>query len=192
MRDLPLRYLCTDMIRILSIALALFALPAVAQDRQGRDTPGEWVADHYQSFGLWDSICDHRVTDDLREERCYIRYVDVFSPRPKFAAQFLFLTPGPAIELGVERGTRFAEGGIRIEKETAVVWRTEDRGCLRDRDCDFSGDGAEELINAMSNGGTFVFEFHDRHGDNRELRWDLTPFAAALADFRAEAANRGL
>ena len=180
------------MIRFLCAILLLCAVPAHAQDRQGRDTPGEWVVDHFQSFRQWDSICDHRVTDDLREERCYIRYVDVFSSHPKVAAQFLFLTPGPNIQLGVERGTRFTDTGIRIEREADVTWQTTDRGCLRGRDCEFSEDEAVTLVDAMGKGDAFVFEFRDRHGDTRELRWDLSPFATALADFRTQAAARGL
>jgi hypothetical protein len=180
------------MVRFLSIVALLLALPAIAQDRQGRDTPGEWIVDHFQSFGLWDSICDYRVTGDLREERCYIRYVDVFSPHPKFAAQFLFLTPGPNIELGVERGTRFTGDGIRIEHGTAVNWKTDDRDCLRGHDCNFSGNAASTLVNTMSGGGTFIFEFRDRNGDDQALHWDLAPFADALADFRTEASARSL
>jgi len=187
-----LRYPCKTMIRILCAILVLFAVPTYAQDRQGRDTPGEWVVDHYHSFGQWDSVCDHRITSELREERCYVRYVDVFSPRPKFAAQFLFLTPGPSVQLGVERGTRFADTGIRIESGTEVTWQTADRDCLRGRDCAFSGDEAVALVGAMGSSETFVFAFRDRHGDARELRWDLSSFAPALDDFRMQAAARGL
>ena len=128
----------------------------------------------------------------MREERCYIRYVDVFSPHPKFAAQFLFLTPGPNIQLGVERGTRFTDTGIRIEREAEVTWQTMDRDCLRGRDCAFTGDAAVALLDAMRSSEAFIFEFRDRHGEDREFRWELSPFAPALDDFRAQAAERGL
>ena len=169
-----------------------FALPASDQERQGRDTPGEWIIDHFQSFGLRDSICDHRITGELREERCYVRYVDVFSPRPKFAAQFLFLTPGPEVEFGLERGTRLTDGGFRIERRGAITWQTERRDCLRRRECDFTGDLAIALVEAMRTGEFFLFNFRDRHGETRELRWDLSPFASAFEDFRTEAAARSL
>ena len=37
-------------------------------------------------------MCDERKTGDLLEQRCYLRYVDVFSPRPNFGAIFAFVT----------------------------------------------------------------------------------------------------
>ena len=104
----------------LLIALFLTAQIAAAQDREGNDRPSDWVADHFTSFGGWDSVCDHRSTDGVKEQRCYLRYVDVFSPRPKFAAQFIFVTPGPEIQIGLERGTRFPKGGIRIEDNVII------------------------------------------------------------------------
>ena len=105
----------TNALRLGAFALAL-ALPATAQDRQGNDTPGDWIVDHTKHFGLWDSMCDHRMTGEEREQRCYIRYVDVFSPRPKFGAVFLFVTPGPEVQIGLEPGTVFPPNGIRIDR----------------------------------------------------------------------------
>lgn len=163
-----------------------------AQDRDGNDTPGDWVVDHYKPFGLWDSICDHRVTDGARKERCYIRYVEVFSPRPDFAAQFVFVTPGPEIEIGLERGTLFPKGGLRIEDMGGILWSTDRILCRTGLSCTFRGAEAEILLDAMSDGTAFAFDFRDRHGVTRSLRWDLTAFAGARADFTREAAARGL
>ena len=178
--------------RIFLLLLLLLPSALAAQDREGNDTPGDWIVDHYKPFGLWDSICDHRQTGGMTEQRCYIRYVEVFSPRPKFAAQFLFVTPGPAVEIGLERGTRFAENGIRIEDASGTLWQTNLAACRLALDCTFEGADAETLLSAMAKGTTFAFDFTDRHGTPRELRWDLLPFAQALADFRTEAKARGL
>jgi len=177
--------------RLLLAALLLIATQAAAQDRSGRDTPGEWVVDHHQSFGLWDSMCDNRTSGDTSEARCYLRYVDVFSPRPKFAAQFLFLTPGPNIDFGVERGTRFLDSGFRIEQDGTEIWSTDRKTCLRGRECTFDATDAETLLQAMRQGDSFAFDFTDRHGQPQSLRWDLTPFAAAYDDFRAQTEQRG-
>jgi hypothetical protein len=163
-----------------------------AQDRDGNDRPSDWVVDHYKPFGLWDSACDHRDTDGVREERCYLRYVEVFSPRPKFAAQFIFVTPGPTLEIGLERGTLFPKDGIRIEDMTGVLWRTDRILCRTGLSCTFDGDDAQILLNAMVDGSVFAFDFTDRHGAPRELRWDLNAFGGALADFTAESKARGL
>ena len=73
--------------RILCLVLALAAVPATAQDRAGNDTPGDWRVTHHAHFGLWDSVCDERdgLNGAAPERRCYVRYVDVFSPNPKLA-----------------------------------------------------------------------------------------------------------
>ena len=173
-------------------ALLLLALPLSAQDREGNDTASDWVVDHYAPYGLWDVICDHRETDGITEERCYIRYVDVFSPRPNFAAQFLFVTPGPEVEIGIEPGTRFPKDGLRIEDMGGSLWNTDRILCRTGLSCTFDGEEAEVLISAMVDGTIFAFDFTDRHGAQRMLRWDLTRFGEALADFLGESARRGL
>lgn len=133
--------------RRLALCLALTALPADAQDRAGNDTPGDWVVTHQKSFGLWDSVCDERAEDGAMHRRCYIRYVDVFSPRPAFAAHFVFVTPdgdGVRIEFGSEPGTRFARGGHWIERDETKVWLAEDPDCLTGGECVFAGAAAAE------------------------------------------------
>lgn len=175
-----------------AILAVLAACAAHAQDRQGRDTPGDWIVDHHQRFGAWDSMCDHRMAGETAERRCYLRYVDVFSSRPAFAAQFVFITPGPRIEFGIEPGTLFKMAGFRIERGGQVVWSWPQHGCLGGLACIYEGRPAEWLLDHMARGGVFVFEFRDRHGQPRTLHWDLAPFADALADFRQQALSRGL
>lgn len=176
---------------LLALLLCL-AAPLAAQDREGRDTPGDWIVDHHASFGLWDSMCDHRDTDGATKRRCYLRYVDVFSPRPAFAAQFVFVTPGPRIEFGIEPGTLFRMDGFRIEKDGKVTWSAPKPACLAGLACIYDGKPAEWLLGHMTDGGVFVFVFTDRHGQPQSLRWDLAPFAAAHQDFREQASARGL
>ncbi len=179
----------------LALLLCLAALPAAAQDRAGNDTAGDWVVTHHAPFGLWDSICDERPEAEAMHRRCYVRYVEVFSPRPNFAAHFLFVTPeadGVRIEYGSEPGTRFVRGGNRIERDGAAVWTAEPAACLAGGRCVFAGSGAAELYGTLREGGTWRFDFADRHGQLQSLAWDLAPFDAAAADFEAEAARRGL
>ena len=174
------------------LALLALALPAAAQDRQGNDTPGDWIVEHTKHFGLWDSLCDHRMTGEMRESRCYLRYVDVFSPRPKFGAVFLFVTPEPQVQIGLEPGTVFAPNGIRIEQGGQTTWDDVKLTCLVGLNCTFTEDRARALIAAMAKGGHFAFDFTDRHGARQERRWDLSQFADALADYRARTAERRL
>ena len=66
--------------QLVTLIALLVPLMAVAQDRDGNDTAGDWVTTHYQSFGQWDSACDERpLTTEPGsgiERRCYLRYVD--------------------------------------------------------------------------------------------------------------------
>jgi len=119
--------------RILALLLSALCISsaATAQDRAGNDTPGEWKPTHHEITDLWDSVCDERTTGTLIEERCYIRYVDVFSDRPNFAAQFVFITPdqdGLKVEFGIERRTQFADDGFKILSNGQPIW-TLDRRC---------------------------------------------------------------
>lgn len=183
---------------LLIASLALGALPLAAQDRAGNDTAGEWRITHHTPYGLWDVMCDARETGDTKEERCYIRHVEVFSPRPNFAAQYLFITPAetaPKIEVGIERRTRFADNGFRIEKSGEEVWSLGDLPCKPAGKCNFEGAVSVGLIEAMLGAGgqsVFAFDFTDRHGVERALRWDLSNFDAIYENFVSEATKRAL
>jgi len=180
---------------ILLLLLSLLALPAAGQDRQGNDRPSNWVVTHFSKSGIWESMCDERPEDGIMHRRCYIRHVDVFSPRPKFAAQFMFITPeddGLRVEFGMEPGTIFSPGGFRIESGANFSWSTRRFGCLTGLTCVFGGEEATELVEAMVGGGDFRFVFLDRHATRRNIVWPLDGFADALADFRTQAAARGL
>ncbi|MCE8555661.1 hypothetical protein KBY29_15225 [Ruegeria pomeroyi] len=174
---------------------ALIALPAHAQDMQGNDTAGNWRVTHHRLIGIWDSMCDERFEQGKLVKRCYLRHVDVFSPHPEFAAQYLFVTPeveGFAVEIGIEPGTLFVPGGIRIEGEQGRIWHSNWPGCLTGLGCNFSDSGAETLITAMRQGNRFRFTFRDRHGRAQDRDWPLGQFEAAWQDFLAQSRTRGL
>lgn len=177
------------------LALALSATTAVAQDLHGRDTASNWRVTHQSKFGIWSSICDEREEYGELVQRCYLRWVDVFSGRPHFGGQFVFITPeddGFQIEFGIEPGTIFHPNGFRIEREGAPVWRTRWPGCLTGVGCRFEGADADELIEQMNQGGAFLFDFRDRHGISRALNWPLEGFSAAWGDFLDQSRKRAL
>lgn len=183
--------------RLLTFCLCLFYLssPGHAQDRQGNDRPSDWIVTHFYKSGIWESICDERIEDGDLRQRCYIRNVDVFSPRPQFAAQFMFLTPensGTRIEFGMEAGTLFDPNGFRIEDMGGIRWKSQRPGCLTGLTCVFTGDDAQVLTETMLAGGFFLFTFIDRHGRPTELEWPLKGFDDAFEDFQNVAAVRGL
>ena len=173
----------------------LAALPGFAQDLEGNDTPGNWRVRHSESFGIWNSMCDEREEDGALRQRCYIRYVDVFSPRPDFAAQFLFVVVEDgetSVDFGLEPGTLFSPNGFRIDKSGETAWRTRRPGCLTGLSCRFEGDAASDLLSAMTQGGDMRFVFIDRHGKAQDLTWPLAGFDAAMADFRSQSQTRKL
>ncbi|WP_095588783.1 invasion associated locus B family protein [Actibacterium ureilyticum] len=183
------------MLRRAFIYLLLTALPVLAQDLEGNDTPGNWRVKHFQTFGIWNSMCDEREENGTLNQRCYIRYVDVFSPRPEFAAQFLFIVAEEGrenVEFGLEPGTLFSPNGFRIDTGDTVRWRTRRPGCLTGLSCTFRDDGAAELLGAMTEGDAMRFVFIDRHGNARDITWPLDGFADALADFRSQSRARAL
>lgn len=175
--------------------LALLPLSALAQDRDGNDTPGDWQVKHHRIYDIWNSICDERTTGDTLTQRCYLRRVDVFSGRPEFAAQFLFITPASSdweVEFGMEAGTLFHPNGFRIDIGDTTSWQTRRPGCLTGLRCRFTGQDADELLAAMHAGGAFRFTFRDRNGNAQDLSWPLEGFPEAWEDFQAQSRQRGL
>lgn len=179
------------------IALILACLPGltIAQDREGNDTPGDWRVDFVDPHGLWTAFCDWREENGAPHKRCYIRYVDVFSPRPDFAAMFLFVTPEPdgsMVDFGIEAGTLFDPDGFRIVRDGETTWSTRFPGCLTGLSCGFRGGDGAELLQDMRAGGAFRFTFTDRHGAPRDLTWSLDGFDAAWTAFAEQARMRDL
>ncbi|MEM7427897.1 MAG: hypothetical protein AAF441_17530 [Pseudomonadota bacterium] len=167
-----------------------------AQDRQGNDTAGDWRPTHFERFDGWDSICDERGEDADLQMRCYVRYVDVFSPRPKFGAVFSFITPegrdGYKIEFGIEQGVRYRADGFQIERGEEVVW-TLPADCRRARPCLLEKKAATEFIDTVrAGGGNLIHRFTGRYGKAHDLAWPLAPLMLALDDFERAAAQRGL
>lgn len=152
-----------------------------------------WKVDHYERFGIWESVCDHRDDDGARLERCYVTHVDVYAPRPQFGAAFVFLTAdvgkGEGFEFRFEPGTQFADNGFRIEREGDTVWTHAEAGCLK---CLLNGDAATELIEQMTDDSELVLAFADRHGREWVRRWSAEGFADAVADWKKARAAREL
>ena len=168
---------------------------AQAQDRDGNDTAGDWRPTHFERFGGWDSICDERGADQDLQQRCYIRYVDVFSARPKFGAVFSFITPdgrGHKVEFGIETGVRYQEDGFQIEHDKHVLWMLSAE-CRKARPCVLTDQAASDFIGVTRKGfGELVHRFTGRHGIAHNLKWPIAPLKRALDDFERAAAERGL
>ncbi len=162
---------------------------------QAEDTAGSWRPTLHKMWGSWDLICDEMGDLSAPEQRCYLRYVDVFSPQPQFAAHFVFITYDhgvPRFEYGAEHGTRFDHDGWAIHDTAGNLWSPTLRTCLRGGPCVYEGDAAAAVITALRAGGQMEFHFTDRHGINRDLTWSLHGVAEALDVLIAESAARGI
>lgn len=184
---------------LLAVLVLSTSPTAFATDAEGNDTPGDWVVTHYKPFGLWDTICDEAIRKGKKVERCYIRYVDVFSPAPKFAAQFVFIEPegqGYKVEFGIEPGTTFNGASLTVNDGEKVVWDYNPNECLERGECILTGQEADIFIQSMavtsSDDPMLVSDFNDRHGTDQVLEWGISKFAAALTDFQTESDKRGL
>lgn len=168
---------------------------AVAQDRSGADTPGDWVTTHFEKYGIWTTACDERTEEGKLKQRCYIRFVDVFSESPKFAATFMFVFQKDrktAIQYAFESGTKYNADGVKVEKDGKTVW-TASRECQEGNGCFITSEA--ELNGALTGfqgGGTLVQDFTDRHGQKQVLEWDLSGFKQAYADYLKQSSDRKL
>lgn len=177
------------------LCFSLASLPALAQDAQGNDTPGNWVVDHFERYGIWVSSCDWRNLEGKREERCYLRYVDVYSPRPEFGAAFLFVfqkNRKTTFQYANERGTVYLNKGLGISRNATrsyylpEICRTTP-GCILENPKQVA-----DLLAAFSKGGTLVQTFTGKYGKPHQLKWSLNGFKEALADYEKQSQKRNL
>ncbi|WP_322987954.1 MULTISPECIES: hypothetical protein [unclassified Hoeflea] len=156
----------------------------------------KWVVDHYKTLGIWDSACDHRDIGEGIEQRCYVRIVDVYAPRPDFGAAFVFVTrsaqDGLRFEFSFERGTQFEAGGFAIIEDGESTFDYAPGRCEGGTRCLISGQEAERFASALGEDAVIRLAFTDSMGRDWQRDWSGKGFAAALADLRAESEKRGL
>lgn len=178
--------------RLAATAVLSGALAATAGAQNSTDD-WKWVVDFSSRHNGWDTACDHHM--ERAEKRCYIRYVDVYAPRPRFGAAFVFVqwdqTGRPYAEFAFEPGTRFAEDGFAISDGESAVWRYDTDRCDRTL-CRMEGDAAAELFGLFEGDRQLELRFSDRHGRDWERVWPTEGFTAAMADFHAQSEVRGL
>ncbi len=181
----------------LLFSLPLLVLP-LASPAMAQNTVNDWkwVVDHYKTLGIWDSACDHRDIGEGIEQRCYVRIVDVYAPRPDFGAAFVFVTrsaqDGLRFEFSFERGTQFEAGGFAIIEDGESTFDYAPGRCEGGTRCLISGQEAERFASALGEDAVIRLAFTDSMGRDWQRDWSGKGFAAALADLRAESEKRGL
>lgn len=176
----------------LGLGLALGAgLTAPAADAQNRgQDPTAFTLTHFGGHGPWEVFCGQFAEEAA--ERCWIRYTDVYSPRPNFKAVVMNIVPsdrsdaGIRYDIGVEATDSWINGGI-----TVGDWFLGLSRCLVGT-CTVDGDTADALTAQWRDADETTIRFFELGVTRVELTWSTVEFAAALDDFQSAAAARGL
>ncbi|WP_299860274.1 hypothetical protein [uncultured Hoeflea sp.] len=156
----------------------------------------KWAVDHFQTFGIWESACDHRDIGNGEERRCYVRVVDVYAPRPDFGATFVFIThttaEGLRFEFSFEKGTEFDPGGFAVIEDGRIAFDYAPARCEAGTQCIIAGDEANRFTASLTDDASLRLAFTDKSGRQWERLWTGQGFAEALADLTRESAKRNL
>lgn len=156
----------------------------------------KWTVDHFRTFGIWESACDHRDIGNGDERRCYVRVVDVYAPRPDFGAAFVFIThtaaDGLRFEFSFEKGTEFDPGGFAVMEDDRTTFDYAPARCEAGTQCMIAGDEANRFTASLSDAANLRLAFTDKSGRHWERHWTGQGLAEALADLTRESAKRNL
>lgn len=176
---------------ILTISIWWSGLLTPAQKLEGR------LVDYHEIYdGLWDVACDTRV--DGSDKRCYLQYVDVYRPRPEFAAAMVEVVfhvgrdglPDPHVRFDIEPGLSFQKS--RIVTMGGASEQVLDLSDCPKNTCRFNGNQGREILKHWRNGSTLRFEIDEGRGVPSVLNWPLQNMDAILDDFAIQRRSREL
>jgi len=158
--------------------------------------PGRLVDYHEIYDGFWDVACDTAM--DGSDRRCYIQYVDVYRPRPDFAAAMVEVVmhpggdgqPDPHIRFDLEPGLSFQT--VVIATETADGSVPLDVSHCAVNTCLISGERARALLQDWTKADALTLSIHEGRPAPSQLSWPMERFAILFADFTAQRAARSL
>ncbi len=187
--------------QVVALLLTLAILTGLMVWRAGwlqadQSLPGRLVDYHKIYDGWWDVACDTAM--DGSNRRCYIQYVDVYRPRPDFAAamvEVVFHTgkdgkPDPHVRFDIEPGLSF--------RNANVVAKTADGKVLLDvsdcpsNTCRFSGEAGRAILQTWRKGIALRLEIEEGRPKPSMLTWPLGNMDAILDDFAAQRRKRDL
>lgn len=166
----------------------------------------EWSITRYKRYGNWESICETRTQKfgiqpvnlaGEAKERCFMRYIDVFSPtqapdsRDNAATIAAFVSSdekGLRVEFGIDASKPIQKVGVHLSREGKSVWSVEDEDCLNRGVCTFTGPAAAALVRVFSDRTADTLVMHvaysDSNGRSGTRNWPMMPFAQALQDYQ--------
>lgn len=158
--------------------------------------PGRLVDYHKIYDGFWDVACDTAM--DGSDRRCYIQYVDVYRPRPEFAAAMVEVVmhegdgdvPDPHIRFDLEPGLSFLNTEIVIESQTGSI--PIDVSHCAVNTCPISGDVARQILSHWHSASAITLEIREGRPEPARLSWPMENFDKIFEDFGAQRALRNL
>lgn len=188
------------MTRKLASALVLACLAAGALGwalwPRGQVLEGRKVEYHQIYDTFWDVACD--TATDGTDRGCYLQYVDVYRPRPDFAAAMVEVVvyegtdgrPEPHVRFDIEPGLNFQDTQITVAKADGTV--PIDISHCAGNTCRISGDPARAVLDTWRKGEALLLEIDERRDAPARLSWPLGNMATILDDFAAQRQARGL
>lgn len=164
--------------------------------REDHTLKGRLVDYHEIYDRFWDVACDTAM--DGSDRMCYVQYVDVYRPRPEFAAAMVEVVvhqgedgqPDPHIRYDIEPGLSFEETSVFVEGPDGRV--PIDVSACRSNTCRFSGQEGRDMLALWRSGTALHLEIEEGRGDPARLAWPLGRIDEILDDFAAQRASRGL
>jgi len=158
--------------------------------------PGRLVDYHKIYEPFWDVACDTAL--DGSDRRCYLQYVDVYRPRPDFAAAMVEVvyhagedgTPDPHVRFDIEPGLSFRDTGLVVETSDGEV--PLDVSDCRSNTCVITGDAGRDMLEAWRDGTSLWMEISDGGDESVRLAWPLDEMATILEDLAAQRKARNL
>lgn len=188
------------MARKLAFALALACLAAGALGwafwPRGQGLEGRKVDYHRIYDTFWDVACDSAM--DGTDRGCYVQYVDVYRPRPDFAAAMVELVyhpgedgrPDPQLRFDIEPGLSFRQTTVAVNVVGGAL--PIDISQCAGNTCRIAGGAARAILAGWRAGASLEWQIDEGRGPPARLTWPLRHINAILDDLAAQRAARGL
>lgn len=153
--------------------------------------------DYHKIYDVfWDVACDTAM--DGSDQGCYVQYVDVYRPRPEFAAAMVEVVyhkgadgqPDPHIRFDIEPAYTFE--GTRIAVSTPSGQIPVDTSVCSGPTCRISGDQGKAVLAAWRKGEALSVTIDEGREALITRQWPLGNINAILDDLAAQRATRGL
>ncbi len=180
----------------LSLAAVLGAGGVAWTMKEDRSLKGRKVDYHKIYDVFWDVACDTAM--DGSDRLCYVQYVDVYRPRPDFAAAMVEVVvhkgddgqPDPHVRFDIEPGLSFQNTKIAIETGQGAM--PIDVSQCKSNTCRFSGDEGREILALWRQGSMLSMTIDEGREELSQLSWPMQNINTILDDFATQRVERGL